>query len=99
MTASPEQQPSWAVDMPGLTRLDAHELVRFVRDSGVTEFATAVDPADFLTLHLDYDTVRSLLQAISPRGDPAAPGEGVSLAGLSEVLAEWLGRANGEPRL
>jgi len=98
MTASPEQQPSWAVDMPGLTRLDAHELVRFVRDSGVTEFATAVDPADFLTLHLDYDTVRSLLQAISPRRDPASQGQNVSLEGLSEVLAEWLGQAKGESR-
>ncbi len=98
MTDAPGQEPSWALDVPVLTRFDAQELVSFVRRSGVSEFATAVDPADFLTLHLDYDTVRSLLQAISPRGNPASQGEGVSLEGLSEVLAEWLGKAQGGPR-
>lgn len=98
MTPSAEQQPSWALDVPGLDRVDAQRLVSFVRDSGVSEFATAVDPADFLTLHLDHDTVRSLLQAISSRSDHASHAEGVTLEGLSEVLAEWLGQANGEPR-
>jgi hypothetical protein len=90
MTPSPGQQPSWALDIPGLGRSDAERLASFVRDSGVSEFATAVDPGDFLTLHLDRDTARSLLQAISLRDDPGRRVNAVSLEGLSEVLTEWL---------
>lgn len=96
MTLSPGQLPSWALDTPGLDRSDAEELARLVRDRGFSAFATAVDPAYFLTLHLDRDTVTALLQAIAPRGDPERQVEAAILEGLSGILAEWLGQAIGE---
>jgi hypothetical protein len=90
MTRASDQGRTWALDVPGLSRAQADELVSFIKDSGVSDFATAVDPTAFLTLHLDRETAASLLHAISRGGNSDRSSGSVDLAGLSEVLSDWL---------
>jgi hypothetical protein len=95
MTPPMESQQYWSLDVPGLTRSQAEELRAFVKDSGVSDFVTAVDPSEFLTLHLDRDTVRSLLQAVEYQRPTVAgrPDEAAVLEGLSDALSDWLHHA------
>ncbi|MBI1379015.1 MAG: hypothetical protein GC157_16270 [Frankiales bacterium] len=90
MTRASDQGEAWTLDVPGLTRAQADELVSFIQDSGMSDFATAVDPANFLTLHLDRETAASLRRAISRAGNTDRSPDSVDLAGLSEVLSDWL---------
>jgi hypothetical protein len=85
-------QPYWALDIPGLTRSQAEELQSFVKDSGVSDFVTVVDPSAFLTLHLDRDSSAALLRAVDLQrsGAVGQAEEAVVLDGLSETLADWL---------
>jgi hypothetical protein len=92
MSRAPDQGQTWALDVPGLTRAQADELVSFIKDGGISAFASAVDPADFLTLHLDRETAASLLGAISRGGHADPLSDSVNLAGLSEVVSDWLDR-------
>jgi hypothetical protein len=97
MTSSSQDEPSWSLDMPGLTRQHAEELVSFAKDTGISIFATAVDPDEFLTLHLDRDTVESLLRGVvdASSGGAGQPGGLVSLDGVKEALADWLNESGG----
>jgi len=94
MIPSPDGQPYWSLDVPGLSQRQAEDLQSFVKDSGVSDFATPVDPTEFLTLHIDRDTAAALLRAVDQeRSERAARSGGhLVLDGLSELLADWLSR-------
>lgn len=85
----PTEQRSWSADLPGLDRPGAEKLVAFAREQGISALASAVDPADFFTTHLDRDTVKSLLHLISPETSYVEE-RGVDLDGLGEDLKDWL---------
>jgi hypothetical protein len=92
MTTESDELFYWALDVPGLTADQAKEVASFVADTGISEFASAVDPRAFMTLHLDRVTVRSLLDAVEGRqSHPGNVSDG--LAGLREAMKEWLQRA------
>ena len=96
MTPTPESGRYWSLDVPGLTQLEAEDLRSFIRDSGISDFATTVDPSTFLTLHLDRDTVNSLLRAVEhERSHVAAesPDQAAPLDGLADALGDWLRRS------
>jgi hypothetical protein len=97
VTPKPDSQQYWSLDVPGLTRGQAVEVRSFLKDSGISDFATAVDPGEFLTLHLDRDTVRSLLRAVDQQRSSVAgsPDEAAALDGLLEALTDWLHDATG----
>lgn len=83
--------PSWSLDLPRLTQSGADELVSFARDAGICEFASAVDPALFLTLHIDRAGVGALLELIDARLATATGGDAeMTLQGLAEDFGEWL---------
>jgi hypothetical protein len=88
---------SWALDVPGLTRADADELVSLIRNTGVSAYASAVNPAAFLTLHLDRGTVESLVRAISPGAADDGSSGLVILEGLVEILSDWLAQIHDVP--
>jgi hypothetical protein len=92
MTSEADGGWYWALDVPGLTAAQAEELRSFIADSGMSEFASAVDPNAFLTLHLDRSTVSSLLQAIAG-STPGSSNEAVLHAGVVEAMTEWLERS------
>jgi hypothetical protein len=73
----------WSVDLPGLTKQGAEELLTFVAD-GHDIHGSAVNPDLFLTLHIDRDTAETLSKALkNEKDDPVAQ----SLLG---VVNEWL---------
>ena len=82
-----EGGPYWSVDVPGLTEGEAKQLVAWVtaRQLGWFGSATAVDPATFLTLHLDRESARTLLDGLMSQPHTAGAEHG-----LAEHLAEWL---------
>jgi len=92
MIPSPDSEQYWSLDVPGLTRRQAGDLQSFVKDSGISDFVTVVDPSEFLTLHLDRDTVAALLRAVDQErsGRAGRPDEAAVLDGLSEALTDWL---------
>ena|ERR1700680_1041311 len=99
MRASYDIWPYWTVDLPGLSRTKAHELLAMAEQAGMSFGGTIVDPAQFLTLHLDRQTVESLYRALSVsqphqkcsiRIDPAI------VNGIRDVLKEWLDGVSGE---
>jgi hypothetical protein len=74
----------WGVDFPGLTQAGAAEVVRLVLGRHPELMADAVDPRDFLILHIDRATVSDLLGELAPDADTAG------VRGFRELLEEWL---------
>jgi hypothetical protein len=85
--------PYWSVDLPGLSRLNAQQVLEMAERSGLSFGGTLVDPAQFLTLHLDRPTVEAVYVALS-RGQECAQiakhPDAVTVNGFTELLEEWL---------
>lgn len=89
MTDSEGVWPYWAVDLPGLSRPQAEELLGIAQQAGMSYGGTTVDPREFLTLHLDRDTVLTILWALNARlqNEPFDPA---AVAGVADILREWI---------
>jgi hypothetical protein len=72
--------PHWALDLPGLTQPNAEKLIEVAESLGVA--ASAVDPADWLTLHCDRSTALTLARALGAAGDEAHS--------VRDIVQEWL---------
>jgi hypothetical protein len=81
----------WSLDIPGLSEIDARNLLFHVRRSPFGKFASAANPHDFLNVSLDRATVTSLLSALSDQHDRAVlTGGNAANASLVEEFREWL---------
>jgi hypothetical protein len=87
MTAQPDDWQYWAIDLPGLTQVQAEELLGMAEKAGMSFGGTTVDPSQFLTFHIDRATVESLYNALS---SIAEDEQGLALSGVREGLKEWL---------
>jgi hypothetical protein len=87
--------PYWSVDLPGLSRSNAQQVLETAERSGLSFGGTLVDPAQFLTLHLDGPTVEAV-HAVLARGQESAQiannSDAVTVNGFTELLEEWLNR-------
>ncbi|MFE5570658.1 hypothetical protein ACFQ68_37085 [Amycolatopsis japonica] len=79
-----EQQFSWSIDLPDLTADEASQAVSAIKGRGLASDPLLVDPAVFLTLHLDRESVETLLTGLA-----AGPANAVSNS-LKESFEEWL---------
>jgi hypothetical protein len=85
--------PYWSVDLPGLSRSSAEQLLQVAQQEGLSVSGSLVDPALFLTLHIDRETVDAVCAALSRIDWPdAVAGQPVSaiVNGFRELLQEWL---------
>ena len=88
----------WSVDLPGLSRSSAEELLRIAERAGMSTAGSLVDPAQFLTAHLDRDTVEAVYAALSrmrSSEDDASQSDAHTVNGFRELLEEWLGDIRG----
>jgi len=86
----------WSVDLPGLDRPAAQELLEIAKEAGMSDVGSLVDPAVFLTLHLDRSTVLAI-SAVLARAQMAEDpecSEALIVAGYRESLDEWLQETN-----
>jgi hypothetical protein len=79
-----DQDFYWSIDVPGMTEEQARRLASIIRTSGLDLEPLLVNPANFLTFHIDREsaeTLRSGLLGIRSNsiGD-----------GLRESIEEWL---------
>ena len=79
----------WSMDVPGLTEAEAKELLEWVEAKQLGWFgsASAVDPASFLTLHLDRDSAQMIYDGLM--SNPATAQQG-----LAGTIGEWLSRSS-----
>jgi len=84
--------PYWSVDIPGLNEKQAKDLLTFADRAGIGIGGTAVNPAAFLTLHLDKETVTSILHVLNDVRAKSSldTQEVLTISGLSEILKEWI---------
>lgn len=82
----------WSVDLPGLDRSSAESLVRYAADAGMSDAGAAVDPREFLTLHLDKSTAIAVSAALSRTqvAEHSDNPKALIAAGFRELLDEWL---------
>ncbi|MCX2950089.1 hypothetical protein [Lentzea sp. NEAU-D7] len=80
-----EDQPFyWGVDIPGMSCDQSSLVAAAVEGQALDLRVVQVNPAEFLTLHLDQDTVESVLAGLAgSQPDPV-------LDGFKEILADWL---------
>ena len=76
--------PYWAIDIPGLTEPQAALLAAHIADGPMGLSASLVDPAQFLTLHLNRESVEAISSAL------ACIGTNDIVLGLREILDDWL---------
>jgi|SRR3954468_8840202 hypothetical protein len=80
----PEQPFYWSLDMPGMTAGQALQVISVIKGKGLGLEPLLVDPANFLTLHLDRESVQAMVHGLAGvRPDPVSDG-------LRESLEEWL---------
>jgi hypothetical protein len=79
--------PYWSLDIPGLTEAQANQLLDRIREKhlGSFGFGTAIDPAAWLTLHLDRASVQMLYDGLMSNPETATPDHG-----LAGDLGAWL---------
>ena len=93
MNATYDVWPYWSLDLPGLSGAKAQELLKIAERSGMSFGETLVDPAQFLTMHLDGPTVEAIHDALSrtrESTDKANQSAAVLVTGFIELLEEWL---------
>lgn len=78
----------WSIDFLGASESSAAEIVATVTGMGLATTATASDPAVFLTLHLDADTVLALDEALA-RSSPSESTARV-IDTVREAIAHWV---------
>ena len=84
----------WAIDIPGLQRAEAEDLLVWVRSQPYGRLAHLVNPSRSLTLSMDEQTVEILLAATTMAAgsvDGASPIGSSDFASLSEEFRAWLG--------
>lgn len=99
MNATYDAWPYWSLDLPGLSSAKAHELLKMAERSGMSFGGTLVDPAQFLTMHLDRPTVEAVHSALSRRqemGEIANQSNAIIVNGFIELLEEWLSDSTGD---
>lgn len=74
----------WSLDIPGMTADQAPQVVAAVKGGGLPLDPLLVDPAIFLTLHLDRESVEAIVTALTE-----SPSNAVG-DGLRESLGDWL---------
>jgi hypothetical protein len=81
---APEQPFYWSLDIPGMTADQALQVVSAIKARGLAPDALLVDPANFLTLHLDRESVEAIAAGLAEvRSNPVSNG-------LRESLEDWL---------
>ena|ERR1700722_6501611 len=83
----------WSLDLPGLDRSSAQELLRAAEGGGMSDAGSLVDPEQFLTVHLDRLTVSAVYTALSQirlAADGVNRSDGTVVNGFRELLGEWL---------
>lgn len=63
----------WAVDLPGLSRMDAESIIDLAQQRGFAAGVSTVDPSESMTLYLDRDTVTDLADILRSVGQPGQP--------------------------
>jgi hypothetical protein len=83
--SAPSEGQYWSLDIPGLTEAEARQLAEWVEANRAGWFgkASALDPRETLTLHLDRDSVEALHEAFESARESGGQG-------LREVIAAWL---------
>jgi hypothetical protein len=56
---------SWSIDFNGVDKEKAAAIIRQAQEFGLATSATAADPDQFLTLHLDVETTLALDAALA----------------------------------
>jgi hypothetical protein len=81
---TPEQPFYWSLDIPGMRADQALQVVSTIKASGLALEALLVNPANFLTLHLDRESVETIVAGLAEvRSNPVSDG-------LRESLEDWL---------
>ncbi|HEY2742886.1 MAG TPA: hypothetical protein VGI69_11985 [Gaiellaceae bacterium] len=77
----------WSLDVPGLTGAEARQIVEWVEANSAGWFgkASPLDPREWLTLHLDRESAKTLHVALTGIDEPNGSGQG-----LTEAIREWL---------
>ncbi|WP_144024150.1 hypothetical protein [Amycolatopsis keratiniphila] len=86
-----EQSFCWSIDLPELTAEEASQAVSALKGAGLASDPLLVDPAVFLTLHLDRESVETLLAGLA-----VGPANAVSDS-LKESFEEWLAWHGADP--
>lgn len=74
----------WSLDIPSMTAGQALQAISAIKEKGLGLEPLLVDPANFLTLHLDRESVQAMVDGLAGvRSDPVNDG-------LRESLEEWL---------
>ncbi|RZU16409.1 hypothetical protein EV645_3973 [Kribbella rubisoli] len=83
----------WSIDFPGIDGARAQAIVDSAEQLGLASGGIVADPDDYLTLHLDRDTVESLIVALA---DVEAIGRSAesTVRGVLDILNEWRSERN-----
>ncbi len=99
MSDNAVEWPYWSVDIPGLSQTEAQKVLTMAAQAGIGIGGSLVDPALFLTLILDRDTVVSftrIFDLIHLSLGPESKEDKMIVASIIEVMNEWLD-ASGKP--
>lgn len=74
----------WSLDIPGLTEERALQVASIIRGSGLSLEPLPVNPANFLTLHIDRESAETLMLGLAGIRPNAVSD------GLRESIEDWL---------
>ncbi len=90
MTDSYSNYYYWGVDLPGISQSEASGLLDAAKANDWARYGSLVDPAHFLTLHLDKDSVDMLLSALQSVVVAGLPDDNVVFAaGIRAMIEEF----------
>jgi hypothetical protein len=79
----------WGIDLPGTTRSQASALLDAAKLNEWAKYGSLVDPSQFLTLHLDKQSVEMLLSALQSVAGAGLPEDNlVFAAGIRAMIEE-----------
>jgi hypothetical protein len=81
------------MDIPGLTQEGAEHLLVAASRAEIGDGGTAVDPSDFLTIHLDRSTVEGFLgafDALQPGLESLQESDRWAISGILDTMREWI---------
>lgn len=80
----------WSLDFPGMTRSQANELLNREKSRFGGVNGSPVDPGNFLTLHMDRETVEGLLFALKEHISHGSPDDrSAREAGIRSMVEEF----------
>jgi hypothetical protein len=84
----------WSIDLPGLGPEQAQELIELAEQAGMLSWGgSIVDPGQFLTFHLDRDSVDGLYRALAfaqANRKSSAEADFPEISAILEEMKEWL---------